>query len=274
MQPCPYSCYQCIGPLTTQCRSCVQGWNRVLSAGRCVCISGFYDPGAPTCKNCTEAIAGCKTCSSATNCLTCLSGCTAIGFSPIYCDCPNHVQQNYSYNCQAGFYFDFNLNTCACLPQTYYNSAARLCFPCAVGCYICARNASYCLACIDAYNLVSNACIYFYTSYALLGQTNNYNDPKLRCLRWDQTTGSCTQRCKYYYYEANCYSKCPQGTFNISFPWLTCQPCQHSCQLCFNYTICYQCATTYFYFNSTILSCSPCTSNCVKCSSASACSLC
>jgi hypothetical protein len=246
----------------------------VLSAGRCVCISGFYDPGAPTCKNCTEAIAGCKTCSSATNCLTCLSGCTAIGFSPIYCDCPNHVQQNYSYNCQAGFYFDFNLNTCACLPQTYYNSAARLCFPCAVGCYICARNASYCLACIDAYNLVSNACIYFYTSYALLGQTSNYNDPKLRCLRWDQTTGSCTQRCKYYYYEANCYSKCPQGTFNISFPWLTCQPCQHSCQLCFNYTIFYQCATTYFYFNSTILSCSPCTSNCVKCSSASACSLC
>jgi hypothetical protein len=53
MQPCPYSCYQCIGPLTTNCKSCVQGWNRILSSGRCVCISGFYDPGAPQCKNCT-----------------------------------------------------------------------------------------------------------------------------------------------------------------------------------------------------------------------------
>lgn len=274
MQPCPYSCYQCVGPLTTQCRSCVQGWNRVLSGGRCVCISGFYDPGAPQCKNCTLAIDGCKTCSSATNCLTCLSGCTAIGFSPIYCDCPANVQQNYSFNCPSSYYFDYSANLCACRPQTYYNSIYKLCLPCDTGCYICTKSYNYCLSCVDSYALINNTCVFFYTSYKLLGQMSSYNNPVIRCLRWDNTYTNCLQKCKYYYYQSNCYMKCPLGTFNISFPWLTCQPCQLSCNYCYNYTICFQCSSSYYYFNTTILSCSPCSPHCVKCANASHCTLC
>lgn len=169
MLPCPYSCYQCVGPLTTQCKSCMQGYNRILSSGRCLCVSGFYDPGGPICKNCTEAISGCKTCSSATNCLTCLSGCTAIGFSPLYCDCPTFIQPNSSYNCPKTFYFDYSLNNCTCLPQTYLNTATGLCFSCAAGCYICIKSANYCTACIDSYTLINNTCLYFYLSYSLLG---------------------------------------------------------------------------------------------------------
>lgn len=149
-----------------------------------------------------------------------------------------------------------------------------MCYPCATGCYLCAKNESYCLACIDSYRLIDNTCVYYYMSYALLGQGGNLNNPEIRCLRWDQTSGTCTQHCKYYFYEGNCYFKCPQGTFNISFPWLTCQPCQKSCNYCFNYTICYQCSSTYYYFNSSILSCSPCSSHCLQCTNATYCNLC
>jgi len=103
--PCPYSCYQCVGPLTTQCKSCVPGWNRVKSGTRCVCLAGFYDQGTPMCLNCTKAIPGCYTCNSATNCLTCLPECRAINFNPIYCDCPNHVNITYNYSCPLTFYY-------------------------------------------------------------------------------------------------------------------------------------------------------------------------
>jgi hypothetical protein len=78
LQRCPASCYQCVGPLATSCKSCVEGYNRYLSGGRCLCISGFYDPGAAICLNCTLAIPNCKTCSSATLCITCYSGCTLL----------------------------------------------------------------------------------------------------------------------------------------------------------------------------------------------------
>lgn len=107
LQACPYSCYQCVGPLSTQCKSCAEGWNRYLNGGRCRCKIGFYDPGGPVCLNCTEAISGCYTCSSATNCLTCLANCTAIGFSPIYCDCPLHVV-NSSTNCNLTYYYEYD----------------------------------------------------------------------------------------------------------------------------------------------------------------------
>ena len=54
----------------------------------------------------------------------------------------------------------------------------------------------------------------------------------------------------------------------------TCQPCSVSCNFCYNYTICYQCKSSYYYFNTTILSCSPCSSHCVKCLNASYCTEC
>lgn len=184
------------------------------------------------------------------------------------------MQQNYSYNCLKSFYFDYSTNVCTCLPQTYFNSNSNMCFPCASGCYICAKNSTYCLSCIDSYTLIKNTCTFYPISYSLLGQSSNYNSPSIRCLRWDSSNSVCLQKCKYYYYQFNCYSKCPMGTFNISFPWLTCQPCQLSCQYCFNYTICYQCNSDYYYFNTSILSCSPCSSNCVKCLNGSYCTLC
>lgn len=182
------------------------------------------------------------------------------------------VQKNFSYNCPTSFYFDYTINSCTCLPQTYFNTTAKLCFPCSLGCYICVKSAFYCLVCIDSYVLINNVCVYFYTSYALLGQVSFYNNPQIRCIRW--YNGNCIQKCKYFFYQSNCYNKCPLGTFNISFPWLTCQLCQISCNYCYNYTICFQCASNYYYFNTTILSCSPCSSSCITCSSASSCSKC
>jgi hypothetical protein len=104
LQKCPVSCYQCIGPLSTSCKSCVPGYNRYYVGGRCLCLGGFYDTGSAICLNCTLAIAGCYTCSSAVNCLTCMAGCTAIHFNPIYCDCPGHLQ-NISTNCPVNYYF-------------------------------------------------------------------------------------------------------------------------------------------------------------------------
>lgn len=227
MAPCPYSCYQCVGPLSTNCQSCVEGWNRYLSGGRCLCLPGFYDPGGPICLNCTEAIEGCYTCSSATNCLTCLSGCTAIGFSPIYCDCPNHVQSNYSFNCPENFFYEYDRGECLCLPQTYLESPG-LCFPCPKGCYLCVGE-THCLLCLDSYILVGTSCLFYYSSYVLLGQISSWDSPEARCLRWDSSNSRCLQKCTQYYYKFNCYGECPLGTFPVTSPWLTCQPCKITC---------------------------------------------
>lgn len=273
MAPCPYSCYACVGPLSTQCKSCVEGWNRYLSSGRCLCITGFYDPGGPICLNCTEAIQGCRTCSSATNCLTCQTGCNAIGFSPIYCDCPGHVQPDYPYSCPKTFYYEHDTSKCTCLPQTYLDLSANQCFPCELGCYICV-SAQHCLVCIDSYILVANRCVFYYNSYVLLGQTSSFNSPEARCLRWDSSNTVCLKTCSRYYYQFNCYGSCPMGTFPISSPWRTCQPCKISCQYCYNFTVCYQCQQNYFYFNSSTFACNNCGVHCKTCVNSSYCSEC
>jgi hypothetical protein len=166
------------------------------------------------------------------------------------------------------------MNSCMCYPQTYYSMDTGLCLPCKIGCYICVNNASYCLVCIDEYTLINNTCTYFYISYSLLGQSSNTNSPKLRCIRWSVDNTKCLSTCKYYYYEYNCYFKCPIGTFNISFPWLTCQPCKINCLFCYNFSICYKCNVQYYYFNTAIKTCSSCSANCVLCINNTYCTLC
>ena len=122
---CPYECYSCLGPLSTVCSSCPDG--RYLSAGRCLCPSGFYDPGSVVCLNCSLAISGCLACESASSCSVCQNGCTPLLFSPIYCDCPQQVQANFSYNCPEGYYFEPDTDSCQCSPLTYLNSTSGLC---------------------------------------------------------------------------------------------------------------------------------------------------
>ena len=125
--------------------------------------------GEPACKNCTEAIQGCSTCSDANTCTTCLPECTTLGFSPIYCDCPSHVQTNFSYNCPQNYYYDHDSSKCECMPQTYYDFQTNKCFPCDLGCYICVGSPSYCLVCIDSYKLVEQKCIFYFSSSVLMG---------------------------------------------------------------------------------------------------------
>ncbi len=257
MAPCPYSCYACVGPLSTQCRSCMEGSHRFLFFGRCLCNQGFYDNGSPTCLNCSLAIQGCYTCNSAVNCLTCQQGCTAISFNPIYCDCPTHIQANYSYNCPSTYYYDHDSQKCSCLPQTYYHSLSNKCYPCGFACYICV-NETLCLICIDSFTLTHGKCIFYQASYYLLGQGLSLNSPYTRCLRWDPSSTICLQRCKKYYYQFNCYGVCPTGTFNISIPWKTCQPCKINCQMCYNFTVCLHCITEYVYFNTSTFNCDLC----------------
>lgn len=123
------------------------------------------------------------------------------------------------------------------MPQTYYDFQTNKCFPCDLGCYICVGSPSYCLVCIDSYKLVEQKCIFYFSSSVLMGLDTDYNSPAARCLRWDGT--KCMQLCNKYYVGFNCYGGCPDGTFNISYPWLTCQPCKISCNLCYNYTVCF-----------------------------------
>lgn len=70
-----------------------------------------------------------------------------------------------------------------------------------------------------------------------MGQGNSLNSPWARCLRWNGDV--CVQTCSQYYVGFNCFGACPMGTFNISFPWLTCQPCKLSCSYCYNFTVCF-----------------------------------
>jgi hypothetical protein len=67
---------------------------------------------------------------------------------------------------------------------------------------------------------------------------------------------------------------CPQGTFNLSYPWLTCQPCKISCSYCYNYTVCFQCKPHYFYFNSTTFACQRCGQHCLTCDNDTHCRTC
>lgn len=103
-----------------------------------------------------------------------------------------------------------------------------------------------------------------------MGLSSPYN----RCLKWDNSGSNCLQKCKKYYYNSNCYGVCPMGTFNISSPWLTCQPCKLTCKMCFNFTVCLFCQPNYFYFNTSTFGCSPCSQFCVTCLNDSYCTSC
>ncbi len=108
----------------------------------------------------------------------------------------------------------------------------------------------------------------------LLGQGVSLSSPYNRCLKWDAPGSNCLIKCKKYYYNSNCYGACPLGTFNISTPWLTCQPCKLNCNMCFNFTVCLKCKTTYYYFNTSTFACSSCSPFCVTCLNASYCTSC
>lgn len=159
-----------------------------------------------------------------------------------------------------------------CYPQTYLNSDG-VCYPCPKGCYLCVGQTN-CLLCLDSYILVGTSCLFYYNSYVLLGQTSSLDSPEARCLRWDSDNLQCLQQCTRYYYQFNCYGECPVGTFSVTSPWLTCQPCKITCEYCYNFTVCFQCHSNYFYFNSTTFACERCSANCLTCKNDSYCTSC
>ncbi len=98
--------------------------------------------------------------------------------------------------------YEHDSDQCLCYPQTYLDSSLFF-FSCLKECYTCVKASDYCLVCIDGYKIFGTSCFFFYDSYVLLGQRNEFTSPKARYLRWDNSKTVCIQTCSQYYYQYN-----------------------------------------------------------------------
>ncbi|CAG9330186.1 unnamed protein product [Blepharisma stoltei] len=123
-------CSSCIDPIhSSSPPNCYCSANSQLTAGSCVCYSGFYFSSSSACSACPS---NCATCNSETSCLTCLD--TVHMTEAPSCQCPeNSSMQGGSCTCNTGYYF----------------SGSFTCSPCQENCQTCSDTAENCLSCFD-----------------------------------------------------------------------------------------------------------------------------
>ena len=249
-------CSQCEKDLLL-CVQCQASKFRVidLRSHVCVCQPGYYQDSTNNCQPCGS---GCATCSSATNCTSCVATATptngtgrcacpirtfyttldGVGFCsscPNFCNtCSSSVTCT---TCANGF----NLTTdgiCIC-PSRFFINTAGQCIPCRTGCAVCTSNTT-CSQCVAPLVVQNNACVGTCSSGFYLSGTVCQGCPD-NCDGCTTTNQCFYCRTGFYLFKGACYANCPSGSVanNATFQ---CTTCNSPCRTCVNQpSICTSC---------------------------------
>ena len=144
---CNYICGTCSGSII--CNTCSATSNRILINGTCEPAPGYYDNGT---SNAVLCVSPCSNCTSATVCISCLtgnylSGTTCVPCSTTIANCTHcdATGTNCS-QCQLGFIYNATTNLCDVVP----------CYD--LNCLACPNSMSVCTLCTSGYQPVNGAC--------------------------------------------------------------------------------------------------------------------
>lgn len=233
---CDSNCLNCFNSPTycTKCNpnSSYPYLNITNSSQVCVagCTTGMYGSNAidpPTCVACQSP---CATCSSATTCLSCLTG-----------------------------YFFLNGTTCTtnCTPSvTIANAATHVCDPCSSQCRTCLGTINNCTACSDPMVFYNGSC---QTGCPSGGTLAPLNGICTACVSSCQTCNSTIYNCLTcnlssstpFLVNSSCLTTCPPYFYNDSSTG-SCYSCAASgqnCANCSSASVCLSCDTSYVLYN-------------------------
>lgn len=237
----------------------------------------------------------CSTCSTLTNCTTCIDTKFLMN-GACYSSCPpNYVAVNqicvYQQTC-TGYILN---NTClANCPYGTYSleiNGINTCQPCSTSCLSCVSSTS-CLNCASGTFLltvntstVSNAnqnettCVSLcpLSTYMDNGQCLSCKSPCNQCSLINGQILCVTCAAGFYYLNGNCLATCPSGYYQ-SVASLSCVPCLSFCLTCTNSTGCLTCSNSIYtapactgncssgnFWSTTTNGCSACHSTCATC---------
>ncbi|CAD8107708.1 unnamed protein product [Paramecium sonneborni] len=282
---CTFPCFTCQNSIN-ECHACFSSYQYDSTAHTCTCLTNQYeDNGSP--KQCQNCQSPCLTCSSFTDCNSCVIGLN------------RHLQGN-SCICDDGYYDNAGictlcplsctkctsaticteckhlshqvLNDCHCI-DTYYMNASYMCQSCVSPCVNCTSSLD-CLTCIDIkQTVVNDRCICqdgYYMFNNLCSQCVN-NCSKCssdiictECLETYFLNGStcqeCSSQCRICQNENLCLN-CLLG-YTLNFENL-CVACLDNCQECNNQLSCEFCKDGFYYES---MLCKKCSDNCKTCS--------
>lgn len=267
---CSSNCYECSGPLDSECLSCPDNAFVLFPPNECICNSGYYKE-AISPLICSTCYADCSECSGPldTECLACKdtnaeiietcackSGYYASTISPLVCDicnidcyeCDGPLNTNCS-SCSDHLAILVSGN-CKCIDQAYMVSTNPLvCGLCSEDCASCNDiGDSNCLSCVDPYAEILSI------------------------------PGYCS--CPDYFYTKSHFplecSKCHSDCKSCIGPNITdCLECSDTHAFLTSLNIC-QCFTGYYPISENPIICGSCYKNCLECNGPSQynCTLC
>lgn len=231
--PCDRNCAEC-GTSAMACTVCPAGFS--LSAGKCVCTVGVYDPVNFRCVNNAACTAGqfndpANTCQACDNsCATCLG-----------------AAKNQCLTCKAGMSPASSAAPFGCIcssSTTFFNPSTGTCDPCDATCSTCTNSATNCLSCNSSAN---------------------------RALSPVGLTGTCPCKPGYTDTAGTCNltlsGSCAAGTWSNAG---TCTPCPAGCATCTSASVCLICKANATLDGSTLCPCNAgffldSSNNCTKC---------
>jgi hypothetical protein len=208
-----------------------------------------------TCDSCHSP---CDTCTSLTNCSTCVGG------------------------------YYLYLNTCTQNCPTGYVGVVTTCQLCNTGCRTCQTTTTYCLNCLSGYYLLSssNECV-------KTCPTGLFQDPSTltcigcsgNCTTCSGSANNCTSCTTGVLYLNSCVANCPDAYYAVNGQ---CLACPTGCLTCTSGSSCQSCLGSYFLYQNVCIStcpsthalvvnqtCTACsTPNCQSCNSGDQCLVC
>ncbi|CAG9316198.1 unnamed protein product [Blepharisma stoltei] len=258
--PCSSQCSTC-QTSTTNCLTCIDNVhmsaapqcncpaNSLLTAGNCVCNSGYYFSSNTICSACSSQCSTCVT--SQSNCLTCVDT-THMSAAPS-CSCPtNSALTGGSCVCNTGYYYSSNTVCSACNTQ----------------CSTCVTSAANCLTCVDNVHMTAA--------------------PQCACPQYSTLTQASCVCNQGYYYSSNsvcsaCSAPCSQCVNQSTF----CTACFDSTHMTLSNGQCTctdpnatfstnsnTCVCNNGFYNNGAGKCLLCSVGCAICSAANKCSQC
>lgn len=292
---CNSKCSTCTQDSKDKCLSCRDPMLYLLADKYdCVatCPDGFYPDIAS--KRCTACVAPCKTCSSNSQCSSCLSqssnnnfylfyplqkiclascpsGVTVLSKNSNTClDCENSCMtcENDINNCtscrEGSFLYNNKCTDLKSCPLNHYtDSSKRLCVPCDSNCLQCGNSYETCKLCNNGYILnnqlrcvkATDICA---RGYFLNSRTSICEPCTLPCLTCEVQTDFCTSCSQALLIEKNkCVEKCSEGFFMRLDPSnnYVCQQCDNLCKTCNESAYkCLSCNDNAFQFELTCVS--------------------
>lgn len=307
---CSSPCLTCSGAVTS-CLSCDPSITPsvYLSGTHCVtgCPSGRY--ANDTNNECTLCVSPCLTCTTASNCVTCVSthsflqnacllscpsGYVSINQICLACQSPCgtcSVTQTNCTSCLSTLSPSQYLagNTCvATCPSGFYGNVSTLtCTGCVSPCATC-TSASSCLSCVVGSNLFQNTCSSTCQdgTYVSNGVCSPCSAGCKTCSGTAANCGTCNSGYFMVVSTSSCVTTCPSGLYQdpmtqtcvgCQSPCTTCSGSQNNCTGCINgkYLLgnsCVDaCPTAYYTFNG---ACGQCPTGCMNCISTAVCTSC